>query len=93
MSLVEDPNFSHNVNHSSSKTSEHESEQPIDAEIIAETQTTLSSTDETDENIINLLYYPVLEEEEYNQTQQSTFPEWLKRVLNPLSTPWGLGSL
>ncbi len=68
-------------------------DEPIDAEIIAETPTT-TSTIEEEENPINLTYYSVLEDEEPTQSEnEDPLPLWLKQGLLSLSTPWGIGAL
>ncbi len=68
-------------------------DEPIDAEIIAETPTNVSTLDE-EETTINLTYYPVLEQDEPSQPENDDpLPLWLKQGLISLSTPWGLGSL
>lgn len=73
------------------QTGNNHGEQPIDAEIIAETQTNPSTIDE-DKNTINLTYYPI---EGYQTSQLNDDPLllWLKQGLISLSTPWGIGSL
>ncbi|ACB53951.1 hypothetical protein cce_4603 [Crocosphaera subtropica ATCC 51142] len=90
------PNFTENApNHptQSPNLPNNQGDQPIDAEIIAETPMTATEMDE-DENPINLTYYPISEK---NQTPQPPNDDslllWFKEWLTSLSTPWGLGSL
>ncbi len=85
-------NASENVHHHPSQTPKPQGEEPIDAEIVAETPTNPSTVEE-EENPINLTYYPVLEEETTEPESDDPLPLWLKQGLIALSTPWGLGSL
>ncbi len=81
------------TNHNYSPHTNKPIDEPIDAEIIAETPNNSSAVDE-DENIINLTYYPVLEQNQANQLDKDdSLSSWVKQGLTPLSTPWGLGSL
>ncbi len=87
-------NSSENIHHQPPQTSNHHEEQPIDAEIIAETPNNSSEIDEIDENTISLTYYPVLEEaQEPQHPSHDGLPLWLQQILTPLCTPWGVGSL
>ncbi|WP_107667340.1 hypothetical protein [Cyanothece sp. BG0011] len=91
-------NPNHNLNSventpdQSTQTPNNPEDQPIDAEIIAETQTNPSSIHE-DENTINLTYYPVEEDQTPHPLNDDPLLLWLKQGLTSLSTPWGMGSL
>ena len=90
------PDNKHNSadnNHNYSSQTNKPIDEPIDAEIIAETPNKSSEVDE-DQNIINLSYYPVLEQNQANQLDKDdSLSSWVEQGLIPLSTPWGLGSL
>ncbi|MGK7962607.1 hypothetical protein [Crocosphaera sp.] len=85
-------NASENIHHHPPQTPNSPGEEPIDAEIIAETPANPATVDEA-ENPINLTYYPVLEEEGNPADNDDPLPLWLTQGLIVLSTPWGLGSL
>ncbi|EAZ88516.1 hypothetical protein [Crocosphaera chwakensis] len=80
-----------NTPNQTGQTPNNQGDQPIDAEIIAETQTNPSRIDE-DGNTINLTYYPV-QEDQTSQLNDDPLVLWLKQGLISLSTPWGIGSL
>ncbi|MGK7881913.1 MAG: hypothetical protein AB4060_17705, partial [Crocosphaera sp.] len=68
-------------------------EEPIDAEIIAETPANISQYHQ-DENIINLTYDPVLEQNQPIQRKSDdSLSLWLEEGLTSLSSSWGVGSL
>ncbi len=90
---IDNKNNSADNNHNYSPQTNKPIDEPIDAEIIAETPNNSSAVDE-DENIINLTYYPVLEQNQANQLEKDdSLSSWVEQGLTPLSTPWGLGSL
>lgn len=94
MNSTQDPNKKitkpQNVNNSGSS----DPEQPIDAEIIAETPTDSSQTATVDPETIYLVYQSP--DNDFFGESSETYdylPLWLKRGLAPFTTPWGLASL
>ncbi len=92
MNLNNNLNSVENAPDKSTETPNNQGEQPIEAEIIAETQTNASTIDK-DENTINLTYYPVEDAQTDLPLNEDPLLLWLKQGLISLSTPWGMGSL
>ncbi len=85
-------NFANNIHNHPYQTTKP-IEEPIDAEIIAETPVNTPQYHE-DENIINLTYDPVLEQNQPIQRKSdNSLSLWLEEGLTSVSNRWGVGSL